>query len=739
MKKILFAASAIAIAMGMASCSDYFLDLNPTDQQTEANFYKTPEEFEAAANSTYSFYGFGDVSETVNGTKYTSSYYDMLDVNSDILAGINPVAQGILAPSTNDTYWSLCYAKIRKCNVVIEKGEEYTGTGSINASLAVARFFRAYQYFWLLQRFGGVPVITKGLTSTSEELYAPRNSRYEVAKQIFDDLDYAIQYLPDESAYDGKISKQGAQAFKARTLLFEATWEKYVGTTTDGDGTTSGAGSDKPVGYPVITKGLTSTSEELYAPRNSRYEVAKQIFDDLDYAIQYLPDESAYDGKISKQGAQAFKARTLLFEATWEKYVGTTTDGDGTTSGAGSDKPVGYPDIQSMLTEAASLADAVMSSGKYQLWNAEGTIYEGIAYNYLFNLEDENTNPMGFTKDKNHEFILQIAYNHTSKRIGKNITKATGGDNNNTGAVTIKMVNMFPCVTDGLPYFYSKDYKGYNKMTDIYTCRDTRFTSCIKIPGTTYYWMGANGADKSLYLKANYVTTFDFPSGCSVYYPLVQNSGQTGFQNRKMCSERKDYKDTDEGYNYPVLRLAEVYLIYAEAKCELGDGRISDSDLDKSINLLHDRGGSARISNASVAQANANYQANTGKSGNLTMLDLIRNERAVELRNENLRPTDLLRWGIAEEALNADRSGIVVKNPDGNDTEFAGFGYEVAGKVEKIWDGVAIYGYETLDDGSQALIINSKSQFNMQRKHYLYPLPLAQIQLNPALLQNPGY
>lgn len=80
--------------------------------------------------------------------------------------------------------------------------------------------------------------------------------------------------------------------------------------------------------------------------------------------------------------------------------MGTTTDGDGTTSGAGSDKPVGYPDIQSMLTEAASLADAVMSSGKYQLWNAEGTIYEGIAYNYLFNLEDENTNPMGFTKDK---------------------------------------------------------------------------------------------------------------------------------------------------------------------------------------------------------------------------------------------------------------------------------------------------------------------------------------------------
>ena len=58
-----------------------------------------------------------------------------------------------------------------------------------------------------------------------------------------------------------------------------------------------------------------------------------------------------------------------------------------------------------------------------------------------------------------------------------------------------------------------------------------------------------------------------------------------------------------------------------------------------------------------MAQANANYLANTGKAGNMTVLELIRNERAVELRNENLRPYDLLRWGIAEEALNSNRSG----------------------------------------------------------------------------------
>ena len=171
-----------------------------------------------------------------------------------------------------------------------------------------------------------------------------------------------------------------------------------------------------------------------------------------------------------------------------------------------------------------------------------------------------------------------------------------------------------------------------------------------------------------------------------------------------------------------------------------GNGTISDEDLNKSINLLHDRAGSARISNASVAQANANYLANTGKAGNMTVLELIRNERAVELRNENLRPYDLLRWGIAEEALNSNRSGIVVKNPDGTDTELVTFSYEGGGNTQALYSSAAaVYGFETLEDGSKALIINDKSQFNMQRKNYLYPIPLSQIQLNPALLQNPGY
>lgn len=632
----------------MTSCTDYFLDLKPLDTQTEANYYKTAKQFEAAANGTYSFYGYKKISEKVNGKDCAHDFGWVWDSNTDLLAGVSNTANGTLAASENDGYWGLCYAKIRKCNILLEKAEQYTGSESIEPYVATAKFFRAYQYYWMLMRFGGVPIVTRPLSSTSGELYMPRNSRYEVVGQIIADLRDAIAGLPDEAAHDGHVTKQGAQGFLARVLLFEATWEKYVGETTDGDGIREGAGTAKPAGYPSVNE---------------------------------------------------------------------------------------------MLTEAAALSEKVIDSGFYELWDAKGTPYESIAYNFLFNLEDENTNPMGYPKSRNREFILMDCYDRSSNRSGSNITHTFGGDNNGLGAVTLNWINMVPCVSDGLPYFYSEDYRGFDKMTDIYENRDYRFTSTVKKPGCKYFMMGTLGGNKDRYAKADYVTCFDFPAGVVDYYPSVTSAGVTGFQNRKMISECSlAQKDGDESYDYPILRLAEMYLIFAEAKCELGNGQISDQDLDKSINVLHKRGGSAPISNASVAKANQNYLKNTGKAGNLTILELIRNERAVELRNEYARQTDLLRWAIAEETINTNRLGVVIKNPDGTDTEIVNFHYYSGDTPQPTYTSASnIYGEEILPDGSAALIVNAKSQFNMKRHNYLYPLPISQLQLNENLLQNPGY
>lgn len=83
--------------------------------------------------------------------------------------------------------------------------------------------------FLLLKHFGGVPITEKVLDVNSPELFGPRNSRYEVANFIINDLKSAYPNLPQEknigSDDKGKVSQEAAKAFLARVLLHEATWE----------------------------------------------------------------------------------------------------------------------------------------------------------------------------------------------------------------------------------------------------------------------------------------------------------------------------------------------------------------------------------------------------------------------------------------------------------------------------------------------------------------------------------
>src|SRR5688500_8866561 len=175
-----------------------------------------------------------------------SSIYGWMDWGSDLLS---PGYGWPSSTNASDIYWNNPYMYIRANNILIDKGAQYTGDyAGIKQYVAAAYFFRAWHHFFLLKRFGGVPIDTIVTTVNSALLKAPRNSRYEVTRQILADLDMAINGLPLESAIaaadKGQVSKQAAMAFKARVLLYEGTYEKYVGKATDGDGVSSGAGSN---------------------------------------------------------------------------------------------------------------------------------------------------------------------------------------------------------------------------------------------------------------------------------------------------------------------------------------------------------------------------------------------------------------------------------------------------------------------------------------------------------------
>lgn len=203
--------------IGLVAC-----DVNrlPETNIADATFWQSEADVKAAANALYTYLpGFNNE-----------------DVWSDDAIGLssNGVSDGSrLAPATAGDY-NTPYALIRVANNILEKAPRASataGTSVIDRYLAEARFFRAWGYFSLVQKYGGVPLITTTLTEDSQELYGPPAIREEVLALVYEDLDFAAQKLPTPTALGtgdyGRISNTAALAFKARVALFEGTRSKF--------------------------------------------------------------------------------------------------------------------------------------------------------------------------------------------------------------------------------------------------------------------------------------------------------------------------------------------------------------------------------------------------------------------------------------------------------------------------------------------------------------------------------
>ncbi len=462
-------------------------------------------------------------------------------------------------------------------------------------------------------------------------------------------------------------------------------------------------------GVPIVTSVLDVNSPELQAPRNSRYEVVVQILADMDEAILRLPAEqnipAADKGRVSKWAARAFKAQVELYEATWEKYVGTTTDGDGSSSGAGS-KGYDAGNTNKYLADVIALTKDVIENGGYSLWNKNSdSKMTNISSWYLFNLEDAGSNPGGYDKTTNNEFILYTVYDYTFKQSGTNVTWTS-----RQLYPSRKFVDMAVC-TDGLPAEKSPLFQGYHKTGDEFKNRDRRLISYLY--GENY----ANGVNNLI------------PTSVTLDYGSL---GSSGYQNSKYCVYKPGpapngrRTDGTESANLPIIRLAEVYLMYAEALVEL-NGTITDAQLDASVNKLRDRAGVAPLTNALVT------------ANGLDMKTEIRRERSIELYREGKRFDDLKRWGILEETLNPSRLGMVV----GDGTTYSTSFKDASGNPTTLYKASSfVFGEEAVETPAGTLncvVIDSKTNHSVAKKHYLWPITSDQLNLNKNLLQNPGY
>jgi hypothetical protein len=94
--------------------------------------------------------------------------------------------------------------------------------------MGLARFFRAYFYYGMVQQFGAVPWVGKPFNTSDSALYAARSDRGLVMDSVLADLNYAaanISLSSDPSA--SQITKWVAYGFKSRVCLYEGTYRKY--------------------------------------------------------------------------------------------------------------------------------------------------------------------------------------------------------------------------------------------------------------------------------------------------------------------------------------------------------------------------------------------------------------------------------------------------------------------------------------------------------------------------------
>lgn len=123
--------------------------------------------------------------------------------------------------------WTNLYKGIRQANMAmqnIDKVKNFPDSAIYRRSLGETHFLRAYLYFELIKRWGGVPVFDKAVQLGVDELDIPRSSFDDCVTFIVNDCDRAVQLLDSENATaeTGRATKGAAMALKSRTLLYAA-------------------------------------------------------------------------------------------------------------------------------------------------------------------------------------------------------------------------------------------------------------------------------------------------------------------------------------------------------------------------------------------------------------------------------------------------------------------------------------------------------------------------------------
>lgn len=433
-------------------------------------------------------------------------------------------------------------------------------------------------------------------------------------------------------------------------------------------------------------------AELLYKARDPRSMVLGKIIEDLEWAAANLkPKSKVTAGRLHNMAAYQMLARVCLHEGTYAKYHGF--------SGVEAD---------ALIRKAADAAKKVMDEGGFSIFKQDmPEMYKVVFDDPTLPQFDGKTFPMYYYSAFNQVdltnnpeavlcriYIMNVVMHNTPRVLaewGVGMSK--------------DLADSYLC-EDGLPISLSPLYLGDDSVTLEVLNRDPRMRQTfqnktamisydngkVSVSGTTSVAPAANPGGYANIKFGHPDQIYRQPAGCDI--------------------------------DWYIFRYAEVLLIYAEAKAELGE--CTQEVLDQTINLLRDRVDMAHLTE-NVGFTDPNWP-NYGYTIS-PLLQEIRRERRIELVNEGFRYDDIMRWGAAEAIFNHNPKimlGIVVNDDVISRYPENTFG---EGKVELM----------EMDGKKYVRPYPGLTTYKWTDRHYLYPLPQDQLQINNNLKQNPGW
>lgn len=560
MKKNILSIFSLCALMGLSGCNA-FLELEPLDKvspeqllETEggvkallANIYTMipMEDFNYRPNAGFNQRGYDGVNETTNLAFLTDEA-----TRSD--GGVGIGYEGF-------NYWP--YGDIRQVNIFMQNVEKAKEAGTISVADAdrmtgEAHFARAYMYYGLVKRYGGVPLIDK----VQDDDYAnggpgavavPRSTELDTWKFVLNECTLAAATLPDATSGSDlyRVTKWAAYALKSRVALHAASVAKYWNLA--------------PLAGEAVTQKLVGgmTSADADAFYKECIEASKSLIENSGKSL-YKPAPATV-----KEAASNFQA--LFLNDQNEEVIFSKAYLNGTTN-----------------------------------------TNQGHSYAQFNILPQVNPGALKYGRFNPMLEIVDLFEDYTDDGTGKSAKIVTRTDGNEDAYIAnFHNMNNASVVNT----LMSVPFVKYNDLYEPFANKDARLLASVVVPGSSYAGteiiiQGGFIKDNNSYVAYSNEST---QKNGTTYYALGAegetmfsgfnnvNSGEdanwtaTGFGVRKYMPEGESMSPDrlSSTTSYIDMRLAEVYLNYAEAVVENGCG-FGDKELAENyLNALRRRAG----------------------------------------------------------------------------------------------------------------------------------------------------